>query len=440
MNLKELATNNLIESKHIPINLSKAILNSAESGFKEFDTAKKVLAVFKNLGLKNIKKNIAVTGIVGTLDTGKKGPNLSILGELDGLPVPGHPFENKENGMAHACGHHIQIGNMVSAIIALKNPKILEKLVGKITFIAVPAEEFVEIEWRNKLRKKNEVEFLAGKQEMIKLGIFDDVDIAMMTHATPRNIKFSYGGTNNGLIAKFIEFKGKASHAGANPEKGINALSAANIALNAINSQRETFKDEDHIRVHPIITKGGNVVSAVPDKVTIETFVRGGSINAILDANLKIDNCFKAGALATGATVKITSLPGYLPIVNNKDLQEIYLLNLKNNYSNQDIEIDDHSGGSTDMGDLSQIIPVIHPYVGGSSGTSNHSVDMIVNDYNLTVIEAGKMMAHTVIDLLENNGKRAKKVISNNTPKLDKKGYLKLLRGFSSEETYIPKN
>ena len=92
------------------------------------------------------------------------------------------------------------------------------------------------------------------------------------------------------------------------------------------------------------------------------------------------------------------------------------------------------------MGDLSQIIPVIHPYVGGSSGTSNHSINMVVNDYNLAVIEAGKMMAHTVIDLLENNGKRAKKVISNHTPKLDKKGYLELLRGFSSEETYIPKN
>ncbi len=440
MNLKELATSSLVKSKHIPINLSKEILMEAESGFKEFGTAKKVLAIFKDLGLKNIKKNIAITGIVGTLYTGKEGPNISILGELDGLPAPGHPFENKENGMAHACGHHIQIGNMVSAIIALKNPKILEKLVGEITFIAVPAEEFVEIEWRNQLRKKNEVEFLAGKQEMIKLGVFDNIDIAMMTHATPRNIKFSYGGTNNGLIAKFIEFKGKASHAGANPEKGINALNAANIALNAINSQRETFKDEDHIRVHPIITKGGNVVSAVPDKVTIETFVRGGSINAILDANSKIDNCFKAGALATGSTVKITSLPGYLPIQNNRDLLEIYLSNLKDNYSDQDIDVDGHTGGSTDMGDLSQLMPVIHPYVGGSSGTSNHSIDMIVNNYNLAVIEAGEMMAHTVIDLLENNGIKAKKVLSNYKPELDKNGYLKLLREFSSEETYIPKN
>ena len=172
MNLKELSTSNLIKSKDIPINLSKEMLNSAESGFKEFNTAKKVLAVFKDLGLKNIKNNIALTGIVGTLDTGIDGPNIAILGELDALPVPGHPFENKENGMAHACGHHIQIGNIVSVIIALKDPKILEKLTGKITFIAVPAEEFVEIEWRNELRKKNIVEFLSGKQEMLKLGVF----------------------------------------------------------------------------------------------------------------------------------------------------------------------------------------------------------------------------------------------------------------------------
>ena len=131
---------------------------------------------------------------------------------------------------------------------------------------------------------------------------------------------------------KFIEFIGKASHAGNSPEKGINALNAANIAMNAINSQRETFKDEDHIRVHPIITKGGNVVSAVPDIVKIETFVRGASIESIMDANEKVDNCLKAGALATGCKLKIVTIPGYLPIKNNQELQNLYISNLKNNY------------------------------------------------------------------------------------------------------------
>jgi len=251
MNLKNLCNENINSSKDIPREVSLEILEFAEAGYKEIQTAKKVMEAFERLGQKDIQSGIAITGIKTTLDTGNPGPNIAVIGELDGLPVPGHPNENLENGMAHACGHHTQIGSMLTVLTGLSDKKILDNLSGKITFFAVPAEEFVEIEWRNTLRKKGKVEFLAGKQEMIKLGAFDNVDIAMMTHTTPRNIKFSYGGTNNGLVAKFIEFKGKASHAGSNPEKGINALNAANIAITAINSQRETFKDEDHIRVHP---------------------------------------------------------------------------------------------------------------------------------------------------------------------------------------------
>lgn len=436
INLKEIAFKALEQKSSIPIDLSKDILSFAESGFKEFKTQEKVASAFKKLGQRNISDNLAITGLKTTLDTGKEGPSIAILGELDGLPVPGHPFENPQSGVAHACGHHIQIGSMLSTLIAIKEPEVLTRLSGKITFMAVPAEEFVEIEWRNNQRKGGKIEFLGGKQEFIKLGFFDDIDISMMTHTTPRNIKFSYGGTDNGLVAKFVEFKGIASHAGASPESGINALNAANIAIAAINSQRETFKDEDHIRVHPIITKGGSVVSAVPDSVNLETFVRGASIEAIKDTSKKIDNCIKAGAMATGASVKITTLPGYLPLQNDTNLMDIYVNNLKETYSNKDLQVDGHSGGSTDMGDVSHIMPAIHPYVGGSEGISNHSADMVTKDYNLAVIESGKMMASTIIDLLMDDGKKAKEVLENFTPILSKKEYLELLRELSSEVFY----
>ena len=436
INLKEIAFKALEQKSSIPIDLSKDILSFAESGFKEFKTQEKVASAFKKLGQRNISDNLAITGLKTTLDTGKEGPSIAILGELDGLPVPGHPFENPQSGVAHACGHHIQIGSMLSTLIAIKEPEVLTRLSGKITFMAVPAEEFVEIEWRNNQRKGGKIEFLGGKQEFIKLGFFDDIDISMMTHTTPRNIKFSYGGTDNGLVAKFVEFKGIASHAGASPESGINALNAANIAIAAINSQRETFKDEDHIRVHPIITKGGSVVSAVPDSVNLETFVRGASIEAIKDTSKKIDNCIKAGAMATGASVKITTLPGYLPLQNDTNLMDIYVNNLKETYSNKDLQVDGHSGGSTDMGDVSHIMPVIHPYVGGSEGISNHSADMVTKDYSLAVIESGKMMASTIIDLLMDDGKKGKEVLENFTPILSKKEYLELLRELSSEVFY----
>ena len=120
---------------------------------------------------------------------------------------------------------------------------------------------------------------------------FDDIDIAMMTHTAgkQKGIKFEVGGTFNGMIAKLISFKGVASHAGSAPYLGVNALYASNIALSAINAQRETFREEDTIRIHPIITRGGEAVSAIPDDVGIETFIRGKTIDAIISASKKVD-------------------------------------------------------------------------------------------------------------------------------------------------------
>ena len=110
------------------------------------------------------------------------------------------------------------------------------------------------------------------------------------------------GGTNNGLVAKRIQFLGRGAHAGGAPHLGINALNAASLAMAAINANRETFRDDDTVRVHPIITKGGEAVSAVPADVRMETFVRGKTLEAITDANIKVDRALKAGAMAVGGT------------------------------------------------------------------------------------------------------------------------------------------
>ncbi len=107
-------------------------------------------------------------------------------------------------------------------------------------------------------------------------GFFDNVDMAMMIHmaALGPDKKVIVGGTSNGFIGKLIKYKGKESHAGAAPHIGINALNAALLGLMGIHLQRETFKDEDHIRVHPIITKGGDLVNVIPADVRMETYVR----------------------------------------------------------------------------------------------------------------------------------------------------------------------
>ena len=226
--------------------------------------------------------------------------------------------------------------------------------------MAVPAEEYIELEFRNELREQGKLEFITGKGEFVRLGHFDGVDMAIMTHAAStdwdpsginKDLMISKG--SNGLVAKRAEFIGKASHAGGSPWNGINALNAATLALQAIHMQRETFKDEDSIRVHPIITKGGSAVNAVPDSVNIETYVRGKTVDAIIEANAKVDRALRAGALAVGAQVKITNLGEMLPLMQNDNLASIYRSNAEALIGKDNIESRPFGGGSTDMGDIS---------------------------------------------------------------------------------------
>ncbi|HET6316631.1 MAG TPA: peptidase dimerization domain-containing protein [Chloroflexota bacterium] len=135
----------------------------------------------------------------------------------------------------------------------------------------------------------------------------------------------SLSASANGLVAKRARFIGRASHAGAAPERGINALNAATLALQAIHMQRETFRDEDHVRVHPILTRGGDSINVVPADVRLETFVRGATFEAIAEAALKVDRALRAGALSVGGEVVIETLPGYLPLIVDPAMSERYL-------------------------------------------------------------------------------------------------------------------
>jgi len=424
------------------INTSKEIWNNPESGFKEFKTAKRVASWFQDLELE-YSENIAITGLVATVK-GKAGdgPNIAVIGELDSMVVPGHVNEDPITHAAHACGHNIQLGNMLGVAVGICKSGALEHLSGTITFMAVPAEEYIELEFRNDLREQGKLEFITGKGEFVRLGTFDKVDMAIMTHAAStdwdpsginKDLMLSKG--SNGLVAKRAEFIGKASHAGGTPWNGINALNAATLALQAIHMQRETFKDEDSIRVHPIITKGGSAVNAVPDSVNIETYVRGKTVDAIIEANAKVDRSLRAGALAVGAQVKIINLGEMLPLMQNDNLASIYRSNVEALIGKDNIASRPSGGGSTDMGDISYIMPALHPYVHSATG-QNHGVDFVITDYPLAVVTAAKAMAALVVDTLCNGAQKGKEIIKKDKPKLTIPEYVKLTRGFYSEETF----
>ena len=326
---------------------------------------------------------------------------------------------------------------MLGVAAALKAGGVMEHLSGRVALIAVPAEEYIEIEYRDQLRRDSKIEFLGGKPEFIRLGALDDVDMAMMTHTSSNaeEGKIAIGGTNNGIVAKNIRFTGRASHAGGAPHAGINALNAAMIALSAIHAQRETYRDEDTIRIHPIITQGGIAVSSVPADVRMETFVRGRTVDAFMAASEEVDRALRAGAMAVGGSVTITTLPGYLPIRSDERMLELYKANASAQVGEENVVRLRHRTGSTDMGDVSQLIPVIHPYVVAATG-NGHGSDYIVQDYELGVLTGAKAMAMTVIDLLAEGAQRAREIKEGYRAPMTKDEYLSLMRGMFGEETY----
>ena len=418
------------------VKLSQTILGQPEPGFREVKTSQLVGAKFAELGLP-FRSGLALTGVRADLTGGSAGPTMALIGELDSLIVNEHPFADPSTGAAHACGHHCQIGMLFGATIGLKQPDVLSALSGRVALVAVPAEEYIEIEYRDGLRREGKLEFLGGKPELIRIGEFDDVDLAMMMHTTsnPEEGQMCIAGTNNGTLAKMIQFVGKGSHAGGAPHLGINALNAASLALSAIHYNRETFRDEDTIRVHPIITKGGEAVSAVPADVRMETFVRGKTVEAILDANRKVDRALRAGAMAVGATVNIQTIPGYLPLKQDQQMSAVFEPNAAALVGKENVGHITHRTGSTDMGDISHLMPAIHPYVGGATGLG-HGATYVVEDYNLAVVSAAKAMAATVVDLLADGAAVAGKIIADHRPDMTRQEYLKFMRDLAKEEAF----
>lgn len=409
--------------------IGRYLLANPEIGYREVKGAALVADAFAKLGLPH-RTGLAVTGVRADLDSGRPGPAVAVLGELDGLIAFGHPHANPETGAAHTCGHNAQIATMLGVAMALVDSGAMEALAGRVVLFAVPAEEYVDLEYRARLRDEGRIAFLGGKPELVRLGHFDDVDLAMMVHAsanTPER-RVRVGGTTNGFVAKTICFRGKASHAGARPDLGINALNAAALAIMGINAQRETFRDEDSVRVHHILTAGGHSVNIVPEDVRMELFARGRSLEAIRDAAAKVSRAVAGAAQMVGAEVEIRDLPGYLPLVEEHVMAAAFRENATSLLGADQVLPGLHVAASTDMGDLSHLMPALHPFAGGYRGT-NHSRDFLVADEEMAYVLPAKMMALTVVDLLYGDAAGARRAVESYTPRLTKADYLAYLRG-----------
>lgn len=421
------------------IDFAKDIYTHAELGYKEFRTAEKFANFMKNLGLPT-KEHLAVTGVKAYLNEEKKdNVSLALIGELDALRIPEHKYANPETQGAHCCGHHAQLAGVIGAAIALTNPEVKEKLDGQVVLFAVPAEEYGEIEFKNKLTDEGKIKYGGGKCELIRIGAFDDIDLDIVHHIGDKDISVG-SNSNNGFVSKVIRYKGVAAHAAGAPHLGVNALNAASLGLSALAYQRETFRDNDHVRIHPIITKGGNLVNVVPDEVVIETLVRAANKDAIADAAAKTDRAFRSGAYAIGAQCQITTMPGYLPALSAKANEEVLAAaQIASQSSKKDYEVvkqdtTAHSGGSTDVGDVQHIQPVLTFNTGGKvSGL--HSVDFDIVDDELAYVVTAKIFALSAYRLLKNGAEKAKEVVENYHPIFTKDTYIQYMDSFITSES-----
>lgn len=418
------------------IDLSEEIFKNPELGFKEFETNKLICEKLDKYKI-NYINDIAITGIKATIDSKKEGPHIALLCELDSVPSTEHKYLGKKDNCAHSCGHYAQVGMMLGTFIALKESNIIEKLGGKLSFVATPAEEYCDFDYRENLVRENKISYISGKQEMIKMNTFNDIDLVLSAHAMPPGTRYlsEVNSSLNGFLGKKITFKGVSAHAGLNPCDGINALNAANVALNAIAYLRETFKEEDAIRVHYVISDGGMSVNSVPDKVTIDMYIRAKTLEAIMNVNKKVDRAFRGGALALGAEVEITNTGGYLPLIQDKNLTNVVKDNMLKFMDEDKILSDCHSFASGDIGDLSYLLPTVQIGVSGFAGRV-HGNDFRTENTRIAYELPIEYFTETVKDLLNDNAKRTKEILSNYKQKLTFDQYINLLNNTNETSRY----
>lgn len=387
-----------------------------ELGYKEFKTAEKVRRFFDKWEIPN-ERGLAVTGLKAPLNRRVDGPTVAILGELDGIICSDAPDADPVTHATHTCGHNVQLAGMLAAALGLRLSGVLDHLDGNVVAMAVPAEEYIEIEQRKRMREEGKIHFLSGKQELVYRGAMDDIDMSIMFHArrdTPGR-KVSLCTTSNGFFGKTVRFLGNAVHAAESPECGINSLNAALVGLTGLNAMRETFPDRSNIRVHSVITKGGDAVSSIPSKVEVETLVRGNSIESMRETSQKIDRAFMGGAHAVGAGIHIETVPGHCPMACSDALNALFRENARTFLPEEDIEVHGHFNASTDLGDVSLLMPSIHPFVGGAVGNL-HSKEFRIIDYETALILPAKLMAMTTIDLLYHGAEKAREVLDAFVP------------------------
>lgn len=420
---------NIIDAHAEELNaVAMDIYHHAERGFIETETAKIAADYLRKIGLEP-REGLALTGLRADIGEGD-GPTIALIGELDGITCPAHP-DASPSGIAHACGHEAQMAAILGAALALSDPEVKEALGGKAAIFAVPAEEFLSANARAEVAELG-IRYSGGKSELIRRGEFDDIDMSLTSHVHMLNNEHSDLLLGNcactGFIGKTIIIHGQAAHAAQAPHNGINAINAASLGFSALGMIRETFREKDCVRVHPIISEGGSAINVVPDRVVIEMLLRALTLPVIEEVSKKVDRAYEGGAYSIGATAEIIDDQGFLPVIMRPADPVLLAAADVLKEQNKDLTIntvtsDMINTASTDVGDLTHIMPVLNFTFGGTVG-SLHSKDFRITDSYKAHIMPAKMMAITAYRLLKDGAAEAKATIADFEPALSREEYL----------------
>ncbi len=344
-----------------------------ELGGEEFSAVEKLTGILEAEGF-HIQKGSGglPTAFTATSNLGGEGLAIGFMAEYDALPKIGH-----------GCGHNNMAASSLGAAILLK--RLLQGQGGRIIVLGTPAEETI-----------------GGKIFMVNEGVFAGIHLAMSVHSANRT---TVGGSSLASHPLEIRFSGKAAHAAAAPQEGINALDAMIETYIAIRALKNHLRDD--VRIPGIITDGGTAPNIVPDRAVGRFSIRAADSRYLETVIEKVKNCAQGAALATGAEVDFHHYePLFEAMVNNRVMGDVFSRHLQDLGYDVSQVAENYRGGSTDVGNVSQVVPTIHPSIRiGPEWLQAHTqefADFSVMDEAKRAIRASVLaMVLTVMDIRE---------------------------------------
>ncbi|ELT89752.1 hypothetical protein CAPTEDRAFT_190092 [Capitella teleta] len=375
--LKQAANDAIDQCADTLLQINRDIWNNPEVAFAEVHAHHILTDFFEGRGFSNVRSSYVLpTGFRAEYGSSERGSNIAVVCEYDALP-----------GIGHACGHNLIAEVGAGAAIGIKAAMDIAKTgghhLGQLTVMGTPAEEGC-----------------GGKIDFINANAWRDVDLALMAHPWAMNTTDTSGFLARSRVS--VKYHGKASHAAGSPWEGVNALDAAVLAYSAISTLRQQCKPT--CMMHGVIVNGGTKPNIIPELSELDFYFRASSMKDLEELQLKATGCFQGAAAATGCSLEMIWNPKpYANVLSNPVLIGLY----EKNAASLGVEMDNSKQGipvgSTDMGNVSQLIPSIHPFFAIGTKAANHTREFTqaagTIEAHRCAMQQAKVLAMVAIDV-----------------------------------------